>query len=88
MTSRDFCYWLQGFFELASCSDDDGKGRPQDKLSRDQVQTLKRHLEMVFQYEIDPSFGDKKQQEDLAKTHGDIETMLTGVIGGPPKFNC
>lgn len=47
MTSRDFCYWLQGHFEIAET----------DTLSESQVKMIKRHLALVFKHEIDPSMG-------------------------------
>ncbi len=53
MTSRDFCYWLQGFFELNASV-------PHDGLSEEQAATIERHLAMVFRHEIDPSFGKDK----------------------------
>lgn len=43
MTSRDFCYWLQGFFELAGTSGVDAK----------QVDCIQRHLALVFKHEVD-----------------------------------
>lgn len=63
MTSRDFCYWLQGFLEIS------GKSRNPEKpsLDKEQVECVGRHLAMVFKHEIDPSFG--QQQPDLAKVH-------------------
>lgn len=39
MTPNDFCYWLQGFFEL------NGKI---EKLTKEQVIIIKQHLELVF----------------------------------------
>jgi len=51
MKSRDFCYWLQGYFEI---SDD-------DVISMYQLTQIKEHLTMVFKHEIDPSFGDKDE---------------------------
>lgn len=59
MTSRDFCYWLQGFFEISGAKE----------ITPDQTEMIKRHLNMVFKHEIDPSFGDQKKQEDLSKIH-------------------
>lgn len=43
MKSRDFCYWLQGLFELG------------DPVALDPRQTemIKRHLALVFKHEID-----------------------------------
>ena len=48
MTSRDFCYWLQGFFELTN---------PQ-ALSLRETTMIKQHLALVFKHEIDPSMPD------------------------------
>jgi hypothetical protein len=39
MTARDFCYWLQGFFEIYN--------RPIDKLTYYQVVIIEKHLKMV-----------------------------------------
>lgn len=58
MQSRDFCYWLQGFFEIA---------KPVH-LTPDQVLMIQRHLNMVFIHEIDPSFP-KEQQAALNEAH-------------------
>lgn len=64
MTSRDFCFWLQGFFEIAE------EGReaqpvaanvthtPAVTLTDAQVRVIRRHLTLVFKHEIDPSMPD------------------------------
>lgn len=49
MTSRDFCYWLQGHFEV--------RGEPTSALTADQVQVIRNHLSLVFKHEIDPSIA-------------------------------
>lgn len=59
MTSRDFCYWLQGLFELS-----DAKA-----LDARQADLVKRHLAMVFKHEIDPSAGSAEHQADLGALH-------------------
>jgi hypothetical protein len=68
MTSREFCYWLQGYFEIATSND-----LPKDNIIRalrhDQVLLIQKHLALVFKHEIDPSYGDEKKQEDLNKIH-------------------
>jgi len=51
MTSRDFCYWLQGFFELTI---DDGD----ISVSKEQAKMIRNHLNLVFKHEIDPSMPD------------------------------
>lgn len=59
MTSRDFCFWLQGFFELEN---------PQS-ISSDKTELIKKHLNLVFKHEIDPSMGDKNHQDELNAIH-------------------
>ena len=59
MQSRDFCYWLQGLFEL---------GNP-ESLTPDQIQVIRNHLNMVFYHEIDPSFGGPEVQDALNMLH-------------------
>lgn len=63
MTSRDFCFWLQGVFEL---------GQPK---SFDEVRTeqIRKHLQLVFKHEIDPSMGPPAHQAELDAIHvGDV----------------
>ena len=50
MTSRDFCYWLQGYFEIAALADSSTA-----QITVAQADMIKRHLSMVFIHEIDPS---------------------------------
>lgn len=57
MTSRDFAYWLNGFFELSG----------DKELNNVQVACIKRHLAMVFVHEIDPSMPNP----ELDKIHND-----------------
>lgn len=66
MTSRDFCYWLQGFLEI---------GDPVT-LTADQVDMVKRHLAMAFKHEIDPSFGGPEKQGPLNHLHGTGPTTM------------
>lgn len=51
MTSRDFTFWLQGFFEL--------RGDTNEGLSAQQVKIVKEHLGLVFKHE----FGAVPQPE-------------------------
>ncbi len=63
MKSRDFCYWLQGYFELHH-------GEP--GITASQAKLIQNHLNMVFQHEIDPSFGGPAEQAKLSATHSEI----------------
>lgn len=58
MKSTEFCYWLQGYFELSS----DRQG-----LSEEQVEVIRRHLALVFKHEIDLSYGPNL--EELQNIH-------------------
>jgi hypothetical protein len=60
MTSRDFCYWLQGHFEL---------GTSPEGMSCAQVEVVKKHLALVFIHEIDPSAGPPEHQKKLNEVH-------------------
>lgn len=72
MTSRDFCYWLQGYFEVSEGG----------SLTAAQAECVKRHLALVFKHEIDPSYGDAKAQEALNKIHAG------GGGSGGPTYRC
>lgn len=62
MTSRDFAYWLQGYFEIS-----DPK-----TISEKEVEMIKKHLNLVFYHEIDPSYTeDEKKQEEMNKIHSE-----------------
>lgn len=50
MTPREFCYWLQGYFEINS-----NQPRPQEfceSLNSEQIKMIKKHLQSVFNSEI------------------------------------
>lgn len=81
MTSRDFAYWLQGFFEISEA----------EQLSQNQVKMIKKHLAMVFIHEIDPSMGDIAHKKKLLETHSpkfNFPQTWNDTFNFPPKFNC
>jgi len=49
MNSIDFCYWLQGYFEISDAK----------SLNERQTEVLKNHLHLVFKHEIDPLREDQ-----------------------------
>jgi hypothetical protein len=57
MTSRDFVYWLQGFFEISETN----------TLTERQVKMIKAHLNLVFKHEIDPSNLEGLSPEEVAE---------------------
>lgn len=67
MTSRDFCFWLQGVLEV---------GQPK-QLNKTQIDIIQKHLNLVFVHEIDPSMGDEKTQTKLNNIHsGKTEELM------------
>lgn len=67
MTPRDFCYWLQGYFELVG--EGSAEKNPTINLSKLQISSIQRHLKMVFHHSIDPSMGPLEMQKELARIH-------------------
>lgn len=64
MTSRDFCFWLQGLFEL----------HDPKRLDERQTRLIKQHLNLVFVHEIDPSHSDDpKVQGALQAVHDGVD---------------
>jgi hypothetical protein len=59
MQARDFVFWLQGFFEIT-----DPK-----LINSDQVEMIRKHLNLVFVHDIDPKMGDKEHQDKLNAIH-------------------
>jgi len=72
MTSRDFCYFLQGFFELQGTN---------QALTPEQVQIIRNHLKLVFLHEIDPSYSDNKIVQQIFQNIHDGKDPLLGIQG-------
>jgi hypothetical protein len=61
MTARDFCYWLQGMFEVHKVT----------TLDEEQTEIIKNHLNLVFVHDIDtPDPTGKLQAAHDGKKHG------------------
>lgn len=77
MTSRDFCYWLQGFFELRQAG-----GTADHPITPEQAGSIAKHLALVFAHEIDPSQGDANHQAKLNNIHNQTS------LHRPPGMRC
>lgn len=86
MTSRDFCFWLQGFFELQENTvmqpGTIASSNAYLTLDPKQLECIKRHLALVFKHEIDPSMGGPKLQSALDAIH------KPPGLGGLPTMRC
>lgn len=57
MNSIDFCYWLQGYFEI--------NGEVAE-ITQEQAQIIQNHLHLVFKHEIDDMYkGDKVELQNI-----------------------
>lgn len=74
MTSRDFCYWLQGHFEIGQ----------QTSLNEEATAKVKRHLSLVFKHEIDPSLGGNAAE--LQAIHDGTKPPTS--LNYPPGVRC
>lgn len=66
MTSRDFAFWLQGFFEISNV----------ESITKEQTEVIKNHLNLVFKHEIDPSMGNPEHQAELNQIHTPNPTFI------------
>lgn len=69
MQSTEFCYWLQGLFELSET----------ETLNAKQLQMIKNHLKLVFLYDIDPSYSDDKTVQHIFQNIHDGNPPLDGL---------
>ena len=79
MTSNQFVFWLQGFFELSNSN---------EPLTVDQVKTIKNHLKLVFLHEIDPSYSDEPIVQKIFQNIHDGKKPLDGLkLENKPVYN-
>ena len=76
MTPEQFCYWLQGFIELAG---DDLK-----KLDEKRIQIIKDHLDLVFN-KVTPDRSKRVITEEKKKDKG-LEDLIKAMK--EPKVYC
>ena len=55
MHSKDFCFWLQGFFEITS-------NAKLPTLDDYQIKVIKQHLDLVFKH--DPAINKKECEHE------------------------
>jgi len=73
MQTRDFCFWLQGFFEISDC----GPKKADSALSHREVEMIRDHLKLVFKH--DPTIAQPKQEISQTPTTG-VQTGLSQVM--------
>lgn len=80
MKAVEFCYWLQGVFEVADLR----------ALDEKQTDLVKRHLAMVFVHDIDPSYpeGQQAKLNELHSPNSHLKPTLQQQIPGQPVMRC
>ena len=78
MKAVEFAYWLQGLFELANPK----------TLDEKQTDLIKRHLAMVFKHEIDPSYPNQEELNQLHVVDADPSIPQHLVGGGLTTIRC
>lgn len=66
MKASEFCYWLQGHFELNGTKE----------ISAEQAKIIQNHLNLVFLHEIDPAQGLTLEQAVTAQATHDGEPVM------------
>lgn len=83
MTARDFCYWLQGYFEITDANPPvDGRGG----FTPQQADRVRRHLAMVFAPDPPAAVEVEGATARVGAFACDIDGAGTGTvaIGGVP----
>ena len=73
MNASEFCYWLQGHFELADKT---------EGLTEAQVRIIKAHLNLVFKHDLDKRHGSEQEQAELNAIHEQGKPAY--ALGKPP----
>ena len=73
MTSTNFAYFMQGYFEL---------GNPKT-ISKEDLAKIKGHLKLVFRDDIDPSMGNQEHQQNLNNAHNNSMGTTSFLDYGP-----
>ena len=81
MKAVEFCYWLQGFFEIS----DSANAGSIRQIDVKQIEIIKNHLAMVFVHDIDPKQGTPEHQAKLQALHDGLEKLANHPPGDPDK---
>ena len=71
MKATEFCYWLQGYFEVAGV-----QGRPKVGLSAQATRCIQQHLALVFRHDIDSQAGPPAYQAELQAIHDGVKPPM------------
>ena len=83
MKASEFCYWLQGFFEISGAT-------PQEPgaINSKQSAIIQTHLSLVFAHELDKQHGDAEEQASLQAIHDGNRLKLGGTGPNGEIYRC
>jgi hypothetical protein len=64
MKASEFCFWLQGYFEISGATPEEP-----GTINSQQSAMIQRHLALVFKHDIDPSQRTPEHQAELQSIH-------------------
>lgn len=82
MKAVEFCYWLQGYFELSNLPPEGMS------LTAEQVAAIRNHLALVFKHDIDPKAGPPEYQQELQVLHDGKGHQLWGPNSSGDLMRC
>lgn len=83
MKTTEFCYWLQGFFEIAEAA-----ASEEMSLTAPQVSVIRNHLALVFKHDIDPKAGPPEYQAELQSIHDGVQPAPPPYRPGKELYRC
>jgi len=82
MSSRDFCYWLQGWFELNATIDH------RAGASAETLDVIRNHLSLVFIHEIDPQHAQTVPANIAQPIHDHGKPQIGGADAHGNVYRC
>jgi hypothetical protein len=82
--ASEFCYWLQGYFEIAAKGEEVEPGW----LHPPQTEVIKAHLAMVFKHELDQQHGTPEHQAELQSIHDTTKPQIGGIGPSGEVYRC
>jgi hypothetical protein len=80
MQASEFCYWLQGYFEISGATPEEPGA-----INSEQSAMIQRHLAMVFVHDLDP----KQVADKLQAIHdGKDKPQIGGTAPDGTIYRC
>jgi len=81
--ASEFCYWLQGYFEISQSTPEEPGA-----INSQQSAMIQRHLALVFKHDIDPKAGPSEVQAELQAIHDGHAPKIGGRRPDGQIYRC